>query len=229
MAINTKKISLYTIAGIAAAVIIIAAIFATGIQLPSNKGSQNPVTLGTLTVSIKDAPVKLSKLVVTVDSIEVQSKNGDWTKLPFTDGTQSVTFDLLTLQDISQDLSTTQLPAGIYTQIRLHVKDATATFADGSTAVLKVPSNKIDLLVKFEIKENATTNVLIDMTADSVAISNSHNLKPVLKATVIPPAISPPTESSNTPVLTAFPTEPPEATPTENPTPTPTPTTTAIN
>ena len=195
MAINTKKISLYVFAGIASAVIIIAAIFTSGIQLPSNSSSPNPITLGTLTVSIKDAPVQLSKLEVTIDSIEVQNQNNGWTKLPFTEGTQTVHFDLLTLQDISKDLSTTQLPTGNYLKIRLHVKDATATFTDGKTADLKVPSDKIDIIVKFEIKEGATTKVLIDMTADSVAISNSNNLKPVLKATVTPPTDSNPTES----------------------------------
>ena len=229
MAINAKRISLYAVAGIAAAIIIIAAIFATGIQLPSNTGTQNPITLGTLVVSIKDAPVQLSKLEVTIDSIEVQSQSNDWLKLPFIEGTQSVQFDLLTLQDISKDLSTTLLPAGNYSKIRLHVKDATATFTDDTSVGLTVPSDKIDIIVKFEIKEGATTNVLIDMTADFVAISNSNNLKPVLKATATPPTpVSTLSESPNIPEPSPSPTETVEATPTEIPTPTPTPTPTSI-
>ncbi|MCL4430540.1 MAG: DUF4382 domain-containing protein [Chloroflexi bacterium] len=214
MAINTKKLSIYVIAGIAAAIIIIAAISTSGVHLPSN--TQNPVTLGTLTVSIKDAPVQLSKLEVTIDSIEVQSQNNSWINLPFIDGTQTVHVDLLTLQDISQDLSTTSLPTGNYTNIRLHVKDATATFQDGSVVNLNVPSDKIDIIVHFQIKEDATTKVLIDMTADSVAISNSHNLKPVVKATVTDPATSTSTETPGP----ATPTETPTPTPTEAPTPT---------
>jgi hypothetical protein len=192
MAINKKKMSMNAIAGITAAVIIIAAIFATGIELPSNTGSQKPITLGTLTVSIKDAPVQLSKLDVTIDSIEVQNENSGWIKLPFLQGTQNVTFDLLTLQNITKDLTTTQLPAGNYSKMRLQVLDANATFTGSEEAVpLKVPSGKIDIIIKFEIKEGATTNVLIDMTADWVAISNSHNLRPVLKATVTYPESSP--------------------------------------
>ena len=225
MAINSKKLSIYVFAGIATAIILIAAVSMSGIQLPSNADSKNPITLGTLMVSIKDAPVELSKLEVTIDSIEVQSENNGWTKLPFIEGTQTVQFDLLTLQDISKDLSSTQLPAGNYSKIRLHIKDATAAFTDGTTAVLKVPSDKIDIIVKFEIKEDAITEVLIDMTADSVAISNSNNLKPVLKAVVTPPApVSTPTESPNTSAPTVSPTETPEATPTETPIPIPTPT-----
>jgi hypothetical protein len=229
LAINTKKISLYVFAGIAAAVILIASVYVSGIQLPSNTGSQNPITLGTLMVSIKDAPVQLSKLEVTIDSIEVQSQDNGWTKLPFNEGTQTVHFDLLTLQDISKDLSTTQLPAGNYSKIRLHVQDATATFTDGKTAVLNVPSDKIDIIVKFEIKEGATTKVLIDMTADSVAISHSNNLKPVLKATVTPPTPVPtPTEAPSTFAPTTSPTETPKEPSSENPTPTPTPTPSSI-
>jgi hypothetical protein len=213
VALNAKSPSLYAIVGIAAAAIIIALIFASGIPLPSNSGSQNPTTIGTLTVAIKDAPVQLSKLEVTIDSIEVQSENNGWTKLPFVGEIPSVQFDLLSLQDISQDLSTTQLPSGDYKNIRLHVNDATATFADCSTADLKVPSDKINVIVHFQIKEGATTKVLLDMTADSVAISNSHNLKPVLKATVTPPTIQTPPETPSTPsTVSPQPSETPSST-----------------
>jgi hypothetical protein len=185
MAFNKKKISLYLVSGIVAAVLVIAAIFAAGIPLPSNNGTQNPTTLGTLMVSINDAPVQLSELFVTIDSIEVQNQNSGWTKLSFNDGVPSMTFDLLTLQAISKALSTTDLPTGDYAKIRLHVKDATATFADAEgTTPLKVPSGKIDIIVKFQITEDSTTEVLIDMTADWAAISNSNNLRPILKATV---------------------------------------------
>ena len=198
MAINTKRMSIYMFAGIAVAVILIAAIYTSGIQLPSNIDSQKPTTLGTLIVSIKDAPVQLSKLEVTIDSVEVLNENDGWTKLPFIEGTQEVTFDLLTLQDISQELSTTQLPVGDYVKIHLHVKEATATHQDDSVVSLNVPSDKIDIIIHFQIEESATTTVLIDMTANTVAISNSNNLKPVLKATVTPPTPdSTPTESPN--------------------------------
>ncbi len=200
MAITSKKLSLYLVAGVASAVIIIAALFASGVKLPSNDGSQNPTALGTLEVSIKDAPVDLSRLDVKLDAIQVQGgDNGGWTKLNFIEETNEVSFNLLALQDIAKDLSIAQLPVGNYTKIRLHILEATATFkSDSPTATptpipLKVPSDKIDIIIKFEIKEGATTRLLIDMTADWVAISNSHNLKPVLKATVTPPTAPSPT------------------------------------
>ena len=157
-----------------------------------------PTASGTLKVSITDAPVDLSKLEVTIDSIEVQSQNSSWVNLAFIDGVQSVRVDLLTLQNITQELSTTQISTGNYTKIRLHVQDATATYKDGTTDNLTVPSEKIDVIIHFEIKENETTYILVDMTADSAAISASHNLRPVLKATVEPSETATPTPTSMT-------------------------------
>ncbi len=205
---NAKKLSLYAIAGIATAIIIIAAISTSGIQLPSNGPSQNPMALGTLVVAIKDAPVELSELFVTIDSVEVQNQGSGWTKLPFIEGTDSVNFDLLTLKDISEDLSTTLIPQGDYSKIRLHIKDATATYSDGTTAALNVPSDKIDIIIKFQINEGETTTVLIDMTA---SISNQGNLKPVFKATATTdPEVSATDDSPNLVAPSASPTETPE-------------------
>ena len=226
MALNTKKLSLYAIAGIATAIIIIAAISTSGIQLPSNANSQNPIALGTLVVAIKDAPVELSKLYVTIDSVEVQNQDSGWIKLPFSEGKESVNFDLLTLQEgITKDLSTTLIPEGDYSKIRLHVKDATATYSDDSTADLNVPSDKIDIIIKFQIKEGETTNVLIDMTA---SISNQGNLKPVFKATATAPTpVSTTDDSPNLSTPLASPTETPEP-PSEIAEPTPAPTSAEI-
>lgn len=143
-------------------------------------------TDGTLNVMIKDAPVDLSKLEVTIDSLEVQGQEENWINIPFIGGVQFVKFDLFSLQDVSLDLATTQIPTGSYTKMRLHVSEAIATYGDGTMEPLNVPSDKIDVRVHFEVKENGATNVLIDMTADFVAISTTHNLRPVLKATQLP-------------------------------------------
>jgi len=192
-----KKLAFYLVAAVAVIAIILVAFFALS-NFPTNIAAAT----GTLVVSITDAPVDLSKLEVTIDSLEVQSQSDSWTDIPFIDGVQSVRVDLLSLQSISQDLSTTQLPAGNYTKIRLHVRDATATYEDGTTDNLNVPSDKIDVIIHFEIEEKATTNVLIDMSADTASISNSHNLKPVLKATVVPSTASTPTPSPSVPTET---------------------------
>jgi hypothetical protein len=196
MVSKPRKLTLYLIvAAILIAIMLVASFEFGAIQA-------NEHTTGTLTVSVKDAPVDLSKLDVTIDGLDVQSQGNGWINIPFNDGVQSVRFDLLTLKEVSKDLSTTQLPAGNYTKIRLHVREATATYNDGTTDKLNVPSDKIDVIVHFEVKEGSTTNVLIDMTF--VAISNSHNLRPVLKATskIVPsevPTTPPPSPSVPTP------------------------------
>ena len=213
MAITTKKLSIYVVAGVLSTLVIIFAVFTSGIQLPTNSNQgQNQNYAGILTVAIKDAPVDVSQLMITVDGVEVQSQNNGWTNLPLVGDAKSTSFDLLALQDISKDLSTTLLPAGSYSKIRLHVLSATATFADGSTAELKVPSEKIDVIINFQIEEGKTTSVLIDMTANHVAISTSHNLRPVVKAIVTSPVSI---QGTNAPATTP-------ATPTETPTETPT-------
>jgi len=64
------------------------------------------------------------------------------------------------------------------------ITTANATFADGRILNLTVPPEHIDVIVHFEIKPGASTTVILDMQADWVAISQSGNLRPVLKATV---------------------------------------------
>jgi hypothetical protein len=188
MSADPMKLKHYLIILVTVVVIIVASFQLAAIQA-------EPKT-GTLNIMIKDAPVELSKLEVTLDSLEAQSQDNGWINIPFIEGVESVRFDLLALQDVSQDLATTQIPTDSYTKIRLHIKDATATYNDETTTVLNVPSDKIDVIIHFEVKEDSETNVLIDMTADFVAISTSHNLRPVLKATII---------SSETPTPTPIP------------------------
>ena len=192
-----NKLAFYLIAAVAIIAIILVAFVALG-NFPPNTAAAT----GTLRVSITDAPVDLSKLEVTIDSLEVQSQSEGWVNVPFIDGLESVRVDLLSLQSVSQDLSTTQLPAGNYTKMRLHVRDATATYKDGTTDNLNVPSDKIDVIIHFKIEENATTNVLLDMSADTASISNGHNLKPVLKASVVPSTTVTPTPSPTVPAET---------------------------
>jgi len=183
MATNHKKIGLYAITGITTAVIIIAAIFVSGVQFP-NFGSSSGKT-GTLSVSIMDAPADLIHLNLTINALYVHNDDKDsWVKLDFAGGVSNVYFDLLALKDVTKELSSSPMPVGNYSKIRLDVEAANATLNDGSTMDLTVPPEHIDVIASFQIKEGQTTNVLLDMQADTVAISQSGNLKPVVKATV---------------------------------------------
>ena len=68
MATNGKRTGIYIVAGVIVAVIIIAAIIASGVEFPSNKS-----TLGNLRVLITDAPADLTNLNITVDGLFVNS------------------------------------------------------------------------------------------------------------------------------------------------------------
>jgi hypothetical protein len=185
MAINHKKIGLYTVTGIAIAVILIAAIFVSGVQFPGFSPKNSSGKTGTLAVAIMDAPADLANLNVTVNALYVHNDDNDsWLQLNFTGGVSSVYFNLLALNNITKDLSTSAIPVGNYSKIRLDVSAANATLNDGTTENLTVPPGHIDVILSFQIKADQTTNVIIDMQADTVAISHSGNLKPVLKATV---------------------------------------------
>jgi hypothetical protein len=198
LAVSKRKIGTYSIAGIAAAIIIIGAIFASGIQIPLGSSSQGA---GTLTVSIKDAPVDLKELWITVDSLYLQSVQDDkWTELTL-DANQPVTFDLLTLKDSSLLLSQDRISAGDYSKIRIGVTSAIATYIDNKGVShtgeeLKVPPGHIDVITNFKVGDGQVTDLLIDMQPDTAAISQGGNFKPIVKASITPlptptPSISP--------------------------------------
>ncbi len=176
MAASKRKIGIYSIAGIAAAIVIIAAFLASGLQLPGQ--------LGTLVVSIKDAPVDLEHLWVTINGLMVQSPDDSWLELTLNEN--PMTFDLLALTDgKSLELSNQALATGEYSKIRMEVETATATI-DGVEQELTVPPGHIDIITKFQIEGGELTALMIDMQPDTTAISNSGNFKPVIKATVTP-------------------------------------------
>ena len=188
MATSKRRIGTYSIAGVAAAIMIVATIFASGVKIPNQSPSQS--ALGTLSISIKDAPVDLKNLDVTIDGLYVKSAQGDnWIELKFIDSVSDVSFDLLALRDVSLPLSESQIPTGDYSKIRLDVITAKATYSDSTIEKphiqeLRVPPGHIDVIVSFQITESHVTSLLVDMQPDSAAISNSGNFKPILKATV---------------------------------------------
>lgn len=177
---GTRKIVLYAVAGVLISLIIVAAMFVSGIQFPGTTSPELKAQLGTLMILFTDAPVNLTHLNVTIDSFSILGDTGE-TSLPFTGNRSEVSFDLLALQNVTEVISTSYVPPGNYTKMRMTVKQANATFQDGSWTTLRVPSEKIDIIAHFEIKNTSTTVILIDMQADWVAISHSGNLRPVFK------------------------------------------------
>jgi hypothetical protein len=204
MAVNKRKIGIYSIAGISTALVILVSIFALGVQIPlgSNINGQAKGQTGTLIVSIKDGPVDLQNLWLTIDGIYIQNAQDDkWTELTL-DANQPVYFDLLTLKDTSLKLSQDAIPVGTYSKIRLEVSSAVATYTDSkgdahTNEELKVPPGHIDIITSFQVGDNQVTGLLIDMQPDTAAISQTANFKPVLKMTITQETLPTPTPSTS--------------------------------
>jgi hypothetical protein len=181
MSNGTRHLGKFGVVGVLVAVVIIAGLVIGGRYLSSARG--------TLTIQIMDAPVQLEHLNVTIDWVRIQGQDESWYNLTLK--TEPFYFDLLTLQNVSETLSETAIPAGNYTMIWMHVLTANATFTGGADTSLTVPSDSIKVLLEphLTLKSGGQVTVLIDLQADmnSVAISHSLNLRPVIRA-VVPPS-----------------------------------------
>lgn len=190
MSNGIKQISYFGAAGVLIAVVIIAG-FVVGNDLI------RPVN-GKLTIEIMDKPVELKHLNMTIDWVKIKDDNENWYNLTIEDPNEQGTFyfDLLTLQNVSETLSITEIPEANYTAIWIHVLTANATYPDGNTTKLEVPSDIIKVLLKpyLSLEGGGQVTVLIDLQPEdmeTIAISQSLNLRPVIKAIVPEPEPEP--------------------------------------
>jgi len=183
-----RHTGIFAAAGILVAVLIIAVVVAGGMHFPSLRLPSLVSDKGTLILKLTDAPVELDQLNVTIDGVSVHNIEEDrWINLTFVDERESVTVDLLKLENVTTDLSIMPIPAGNYTMIELHIAKASALFHGETKPVeLNVPSESIRIIIHFEIMSDELRIVLIDMGVNKLAVSESGNLRPVVKAKVIP-------------------------------------------
>ena len=175
-----RQVGLFGVAGVLVAALIIAG-FVIGDNVFEVSGK------GALTIQIMDKPVELDHLNMTIDWVKIQDEDENWYNLTLK--IEPFYFDLLSLQNVSETLSITELPAGNYTKIGMHVLTANATYPDGKVAELKVPSDTIKVLLKphLSLEDGGQMTVLIDMQPEylnAIAVSQSLNLRPVIKAVV---------------------------------------------
>ncbi len=186
---DMRHAGIYGAAGILVAILIIAGIVTSSLHFPSLRLPDSFSNKGTLINKLTDAPIDLEDLYVNISSIGAQKiieNNEEWIPLSFVEEKSWVYVDILELENVTMDLSITDISPGNYTKLRIKITSAQATYKNGdSPEELIVPSGKIDIIVHFEIKAGETTKLLIDMQADWVAISHSRRLRPVLKATII--------------------------------------------
>lgn len=185
---DMRHTGVYGAAGILVAILIIAGIVTSSIGFPSLKLPSFVSNKGTLIVEIMDQPVDLKHLNLTIDELLIQNATEGWLDLDLI-GDEPAYFDLLALENITMTLSETEIPAGTYTMIKMHVLTANATDIEGKTIEIdKVPSEWVEVLLKphLEMKSGSSIKVTIDLEPEwsKIVISHSLNLKPVLKAMI---------------------------------------------
>jgi len=183
---NGRRVGLYAAAGVLIAVLVVAGVFISGVQFPSIPSMI--ADKGTLIIMIMDKPIELKHLNITIDWVKIKGGNGSWVNLTIKGGVQFY-FDLLALENVTETLSETPIPAGNYTMIKMHVLTANATYPDNSNATLNVPSDVIKVVLKphLNMKAEGSITVLIDLQPDdlkSIAVSRKLNLRPVIRARV---------------------------------------------
>jgi hypothetical protein len=191
LADHSKNIGIYGAVGVLVAALIIASVVVGGVYFPSLRLPSLASDKGRLIIEVMDKPVDLKHLNITIDRLSIQrveNETEEWIDLDLLGG-ESVYFDLLALQNVTMTLSDTEIPTGNYTQLKMHVLTANATYLDGETVELrKVPSGHIKVLLKprLEMRSAESVTVIIDLEPNTakIGISQSLSLKPTMKAIV---------------------------------------------
>lgn len=158
-------------------------------------GSASANGTGTLKVHLTDAPIDLS----TVQSVDVtitgvivypaeETMPDPAPGSPLSLMTHPETFDLLTLTGgATALLASGEVLAGSYSRIRLEVSDATLTYKDGTTQVLKIQPGKVDVPIGFEVGVDEQTQVTLDFdAAASVQVNETASGEFILRPVVTP-------------------------------------------
>jgi len=187
MAYDPKMVVVFGAAGL-----LLSALLITAFQfMPALVFPDVPVVAakGLLIIKVKDAPAKLEELWIQIDEVRahrvIEDADGEppWMNV---DVVLEDSFDLLLLEDFAIVLATQQLPAGEYTEIRLHVLSAYANISDQEELEeLTVVSNGwLKVKVHFTLLEEGVTTIVADIQVNETPIIRSKHLHPVVKATV---------------------------------------------
>ncbi|MBK0392392.1 DUF4382 domain-containing protein [Ramlibacter algicola] len=196
--INRRTLAWTGYAGVALAASLVVACGGGG-----GGGGTTTAQTGTLRMAMTDAPAcGYDHVYVTVDRVRVHQNGGaadgdaGWSEIALAAPKR---IDLLTLTNgVLEELGSTQLPAGSYTQVRLVLVDNNGTNqlanavqpTGGALVALATPSAQqsgLKLKTNFEVQGGQTADLLLDFDAcrSVVRAGNSGNyiLKPVVSVT----------------------------------------------
>lgn len=161
-----------------------------------------PAGKSRLNILLTDSPFPIdlvSKTTVTIDKVEIRQKMESSVNAEDDSfivlSNHEMHVDLLELTNgITKEIASSDLEAGHYDMIRLHVVDATVELKDGSTFDLKIPSGsssglKIKIDPEINLSEGQTYDVLLDFDVSRSFVAkgningviNGFNFKPVIR------------------------------------------------
>jgi len=151
-------------------------------------------SMGRLDVQMTDTPIDMTNVasvVVTISDVEVFGGAEGTTMddgMPIVVSTHPATFDLLTLTGGATTLlASGEVPTGFYNRIRLDITSATLTYKDGTTADLKIDSNKVDVPIGFQVTASSGGSVVLDFNAAaSVQVNDTSSGSLILRPVVTP-------------------------------------------
>lgn len=142
------------------------------------------VSVGTVSVSLASARIiKADHVYVTIDRVWAhptsQAAGGGWVLV----SNQSVSADLVSLQNSSKFLGFGQIASGDYDAIRIEVSNVTWVF-NKTTKNLGIASPEIDGAIDFTVGAETTTAILVTVSSQEQLIANSEYFTGTLNATL---------------------------------------------
>ena len=144
------------------------------------------VVVGTVSVSLASAKIsKADHVYVTIKSVWAhqrgQASGAAWVLV----SNQTVSEDLVSLENSTKFLGSGQVSSGDYDSIRIQLSNATWVF-NKTTTVLGVTSPQIDAPIDFTVGAAKTTTILITVSAQEELIANSTYFTGSMNATLTP-------------------------------------------
>ena len=182
-------------AGFVLAVIIIVAVFASGIQLPSIEVPGIEVETGKLNILLKDAPVEVDELWIKMTGLEVHKVGegeGQWISIDISDAIEEATeegedpkdyllFDLFLYQgEAVLILAEADVYAGTYNKIRMSVVGAEAWYwvdAEGNEL-------KLDEVTEYPINPDDITKDPLRVPSERINVITNFEIGPEVEVTV---------------------------------------------
>ena len=117
-------------------------------------------------------------LNVTISEVSLRGPAADGSNTAYAVDGRSV--DLTALQgDNATLVETFDVPAGNYTKVFISVSDINGTLTDGSSADVKLPSDRLRLNEGFEVGAGESVDFVYDITVVKRGQSGSYNIQPV--------------------------------------------------